>query len=186
MDYVVNNLPVVNMEQLDAKPEPIYVVLATDGQPNGCGGFGNGRGDGAEQAVIDVVTKGTANGMNMFVISLAGGDGQLQSHLEQVARATATQTPPFVPATQADLVATFEAIIGGATCQVSLNGMVVEDKACQGTVTLNGNTLACDSDDGWRLMDPRTVQLTGSACASFKATESQVIADFPCEAFSPD
>jgi hypothetical protein len=44
----------------------------------------------------------------------------------------------------------------------------------------------CDSDNGWRLSDRRTVRFTGSMCESFRSTDSQVLAQFPCEAFSPD
>jgi hypothetical protein len=186
VDHVVTNLPVTNQQTLDMQPAPVYVVLATDGGPNdSCQGlFGD---DGVvEQRVVDVTARGTQMGMDMLIISLAGGDAELQAHLQQVAQATRTQTPPFVPATQAELIGTFLDIIGGATCQVALNGTVTAGQQCRGEVLLNGNALTCDSDDGWRMTDARTVQLTGTACESFRATASQVHASFPCEAFSPD
>jgi hypothetical protein len=191
VDYVVTNLPVLNQgDMLDAKADPIYVVLATDGQPNDlCAGFQGGgmvTDPAVEQKVIDVVTRGTQNGMNMFVISMAGADQKLQDHLDQVAMATVSKLPPFVPSTQADLVATFQTIIGGATCQVSLNGMVTMGQECQGDVQLNGQPIACGSDDGWRLTNPRTVQLTGSVCDMFRTSDSMVVANFPCSVFSPD
>jgi hypothetical protein len=193
LDHVVTNLPVLNVEMLDSVADPIYVVLATDGQPNdlcaaggvlGGGGFAGGAD--VEQRVIDVVTRGVQGGMRMFVISLAGGDAQLQAHLEQVAQAGNTGQPPFVPATQGELVSTFQSIVGGATCQITLDGMVADGEQCRGEVVLNGQSLACESDDGWRLTDPRTVQLTGSACDSFVSTQSMVRASFPCGIFSPD
>jgi hypothetical protein len=186
LDHVVTTLPVTNQQTLDVDEGPIFVVLATDGQPNDscAGGFGDDAA--VEQNVIDVTARGTQMGMEMLIISLAGGDAQLQSHLEQVAQATRTQTPPFVPATQGELIATFIDIIGGATCQVALDGTVMDGQQCRGEVRLNGNALICDSDDGWRLRDPRTVQLTGAACDSFRAMASQVYASFPCEVFSPD
>jgi hypothetical protein len=190
LDHVVTNLPVTNQQVLDMEQKPVYVVLATDGQPNdpcGEGLLGGGVGDAAvEQRVIDVTTRGTQMGMNMFIISLAGGDTALQSHLEQVARATSTMTPPFVPATQAELVGTFLDIIGGAACTVGLDGTVSDGQQCRGEVVLNGSPLACDSDNGWRLTDPRTVQLTGSACMDFQSNASQVHASFPCDVFAPD
>jgi hypothetical protein len=188
LDHVVTNLPVTNAAggTLDTEVEPVYVVLATDGAPNdSCSGlFGNS--DQVEQAVVDVTARGTQMGMEMFIISLAGGDAQLQSHLQEVAMATSRQTPPFVPATQAELVATFRDVVGGAACQVSLDGMVTAGQQCRGEVLLNGIALPCESDDGWRMSDPRTVQLTGSACADFQANPSQVYARFPCDAFAPD
>jgi hypothetical protein len=188
LDYVVTNLPVGNTgtSTPDEPVEPVYVVLATDGAPNDACGSLFGDTTGVEQLVIDVTARGTQMGMEMFIISLAGGDAALQSHLQDVAAATSQQLPPFVPGTQAELVATFRDIVGGATCQVALDGMVTPGQQCRGEVLLNGSPLNCDSDNGWRMSDPRTVQLTGEACTAFQADPSQVHARFPCGAFSPD
>jgi hypothetical protein len=125
-------------------------------------------------------------GMNMFVISLAGDDTRLQDHLNDVANATISKTPPYVPATQNDLIAAFRKIVDGATCQVALDGTVMQGQECSGSVMLNSTALRCDDPDGWKLADPRTVQLTGAACMSFMAAQSLVVANFPCEVFTPD
>jgi hypothetical protein len=69
---------------------------------------------------------------------------------------------------------------------VRLDGKVIAGKECSGEVSLNGNTLACDQADGWKLADESTVQLTGMACDSFLQMQSLVHATFPCDAFSPD
>jgi hypothetical protein len=190
LDHVVTTLPVSNqMMGPDEMSSPIYVVLATDGSPNdncGGGGFGFGGGGDVEQRVIDVTTKGTENGMLMYVISLAGDDAMLQAHLEQVAAATASQTPPFVPATQQELVQTFLNIVGSASCQIELNGKVETGKECAGSVSLNGTALECASDNGWRLIDADTFTLTGSACENFTKQASTVFASFPCDVFVPE
>lgn len=193
LDHVVMNLPILgNTGMLDMQNGPTYVVLATDGSPNDmCGGLigGGGRGGNAavEQRVIDVTTMGTKMGMNMFVISLAGDDTRLQSHLDLVAAATISKTPPYAPSTQNDLIAAFRKIVGGATCQVALDGTVKPGKECSGSVRLNTTPLKCNDPDGWTLSDSRTVQLTGTACNTFQGMmQSVVFADFPCEAFSPD
>jgi Mg-chelatase subunit ChlD len=190
LDYVVNNLPVLNTGVLDATTGPTYVVLATDGQPNdNCGtGGGSFQGTGVdvEQRVVDVTEEGTRNGMQMFVISLAGGDTRLQSHLERVAGATASKTPPYAPSTRDDLIMAFEKVIGGASCLVSLDGKVDMGKECSGNVRLNSVALSCNQADGWKLFDPSTVQLTGTACDTFLQQQSMVIANFPCEVFSPN
>lgn len=180
LDHVVTNLPVANVDMLDTDTEPVYVVLATDGQPNDSCGGAFGEDAAVRQKVIDVTTRGTQMGMNMFIISLAAGMADLQSHLELVAQATLTKTPPFVPETQAELIATFLGIVGGATCLVSLDGKVKDGQQCLGQVLLNGNPLVCDSDNGWRLSDPSTVELTGTVCEDFRANQSQVLATFPC------
>ena len=69
---------------------------------------------------------------------------------------------------------------------VALDGTVTEGRECSGEVLLNGETLACDAADGWLLADPRTVELTGSACEQFRTSASQVHASFPCDVFTPD
>jgi hypothetical protein len=192
LDHVVTTLPVVATPTLDTKVQPIYVVLATDGAPNdSCGGgggiFGGGRmGDNqVRQRVIDVTTKGTMAGMQMFVISMAGDDTDLQQHLEAVAKATASQTPPFAPATKDELVQNFRNIVGSASCQIKLHGKVMSGQECAGKVSLNGSNLDCGSDNGWKLLDQETFELTGSACSEFTNKASSVTASFPCEVFIP-
>jgi hypothetical protein len=191
LDEVVSNLAVTNMAVLDMRTDPVYVVLATDGSPNdncGNGVLGGGRGNNAvvEQNVIDITARGTAAGMDMFVISLAGSDTRLQAHLAKVADATASRTPPFAPATQNDLIAAFRKIVGGATCQVALVGSVMQGRECDGKVLLNGTALPCNDANGWKMLDDRTVQLSGNACTNFTSKQSFVEATFPCDVFTPD
>ena len=190
LDYVVSNLPIVSQAMLDTRTDPIYVVLATDGQPNDmCGGLRGGGMIGSpdvEQRVVDITTRGTQAGMHMYVISMAGNDARLQAHLEQVAQATESKTPPYAPSTQQDLVDALRKITGSASCQVGLDGMVESGQECKGTVTLNGIELTCNDANGWRLFDARTVQLTGNACTDFTDQTGLVQARFPCDVFMPD
>jgi hypothetical protein len=189
LEHVVNNLPVLNTGTLDASEGPVYVVLATDGAPNdncSSGGFGRGGGQNVEQRVVDITSEGTRNGMQMFVISLAGDDMRLQTHLDAVAAATASQTPPYVPSTRNELISAFQAIVGSASCLVSLDGAVELGKECTGSVLLNSAPLTCNDPNGWMLFDPSTVQLTGTACSEFLDHQSMVRASFPCEIFSPN
>jgi hypothetical protein len=46
--------------------------------------------------------------------------------------------------------------------------------------------IGCNQADGWKLFDPSTVQLTGTACDTFLLQQSMVVASFPCEVFSPN
>jgi hypothetical protein len=193
LEHVVDNLPVTNMAVPDEELAPTYVVLATDGAPNdrcaGDSGGGGGRNEFDEvtaQRVLDVVGRGAGAGVKLLVISLAGGDDDLQTHLEEVATLSGTGFQPFVPATRDELVTTFQQIIGGASCQIALDGSVMLDQACTGTVTLSGFPLACNDDNGYRLIDERTLQLTGDACSDFLAVDSMLYASFPCGAFTPD
>jgi hypothetical protein len=189
MEHVVANLPVLNQQMLDTQGDPIYVILATDGQPNDdCNGMGSGNDFQPEvaQRVLDAVTSGVQMGMSLFVISLAGDDQQLRMHLEDVAAAGGTGKPPFEPSSKDALAATLREVVGGASCQIALDGEVQMGQECTGQVTLNGAALDCGSDNGWRMLDPRTVQITGSACDMFLAAQSQVHAAFPCGVFIPD
>ena len=195
LEHVIDNLPVTSMLGPDQSNDPVYVVLATDGAPNDrCSGDtdNGGRGGGSEfdevtaQRVLDVVGRGTTAGVKLLVISLAGDDQQLQSHLEEVSALSATGHAPFVPSTRDELIMTMQELIGGAGCQIALAGNVNVDQACTGEVVLNGAPLLCNDDNGFRLIDERTVQLVGDACNAFLADDSLVTASFPCGVFSPD
>jgi hypothetical protein len=197
LEHVVNSLPAGGQDVLDAMVEPTYVILATDGAPNDrCNGeVDNGSGRGGQNSGLDPVVaarvleaarRGAAQEMNLFVISLAGGDDTLQAHLDEVAATSRTGAAPFVPATRDDLVATLRQIIGDATCRVELDGSVAAGGECSGEVVLNGTPLTCNSDDGFRMLDERTLQLTGTACDTFLGSASQVHASFSCGVFTPD
>lgn len=193
LEYVVDNLPVTNEASPDQLPDPTYVILATDGAPNARCDGGGGRGSGASAfdaavaaRVLDVTRRGTEMGMELFIVSLAGNDATLRAHLNEVAAQTTSKTPPFEPADRADLVDTLQTIVSGASCQIDLNGEVEMGAECDGEVLLNGNALDCGSDDGFRLRDTRTLQLTGTACRSFLSEGSQIYASFNCTTFRPD
>jgi hypothetical protein len=196
LEHVVTALPVLNGPIVpDLKKDPIYVILATDGAPNDqCNGAGFGGGGGGAagfqpvvaKRVVDTVTAGVQKGMHMFVISLAGDDPELSAHLVEVANIGSPGQKPFVPAGKDELVAALQQIIGGATCQVELNGTVAMGQECSGEVRLNGIALPCNAPDGWSMANERTVQLQGTACSSFVGVASQVHAAFPCAVFLPD
>lgn len=187
LERIVSTLPVVNQTLPDDMTGPTYVVLATDGEPNdfcsdsGGGGFQND----VAQRVVEVVRNGVQMGMKMFVVSLAGEDRRLRQHLEEVAGIGSPGQPPFEPAGKDELVDTLRTIIGGTTCQIALDGTVMSDQACTGSVMYNGQNLPCNDPNGWRLVDDHTLQLTGSACEAFLSTPSMVYAQFPCGVFVP-
>lgn len=171
----------------DTMRKPQYVVLATDGQPNSLctGGLG---GDPMVQMneVIAEVDRGLQAGIKTFVISLAQ-DPVLVAHLEQVAAAGGTGTMPFTPMSKDELVANLTAIIGGAIgCQIFLNGTVTQGSECLGFVEMNGFSIPCNDPNGWRLVNPSTVELVGQACTDFlNSPGAMVRAGFPCGVFTP-
>lgn len=189
LERIVGTLPVVDRSLPDDMSGPTYVLLATDGAPNeiclGASGDMPSLQLDASASVLEVTRDGVQMGMRMFVVSLAGDDARLRQHLEEVAAIGSPGQPPFEPAGKDELVETLRGIIGGATCQIALNGTIEADEACTGTVTYNGEVLACNDPNGWRLVDDHTLQLTGTACETFVGTRSVVHARFPCGVFVP-
>jgi hypothetical protein len=191
---VLSHLPATTAVP-DGMVDPTYVVLATDGAPNDfCtmggdpfagifGGMGGMGGNQVTAEVISTTTKMAQQGVPVYVVSLAAMDANLMAHLNQVAQAGGTMKAPFTPQNKDELVQTFRDIIGpDVFCEVKVKGFgIMPAVACQGTVMLNGQKLEC-GDDGWRLKDPQTIEVTGSACEKFKNENNALLtASFPCE-----
>ncbi|MGE0791806.1 MAG: hypothetical protein AB7S26_39385 [Sandaracinaceae bacterium] len=169
-------------------PDPVIFILATDGQPNECSMSSTAT---AEPQVIAQAQRAFTAGIRTYVISLAGTDTALQAHLDQVANAGIGQppdtTPPatsYAPSDTAGLRASLQTIIGGTlSCTVELNGRVVPELACMGTVQLNGAALTCGDPNGWQLVDETHIELQGAACDALLGTPgSRLTASFPCDA----
>lgn len=71
------------------------------------------------------------------------------------------------------------------SCEVSLQGKVVEGQECSGDVTIDGEAIRCDDANGWRLTGPSSIEFVGDACDSLRSKPSaQIKARFPCEVFT--
>lgn len=164
-----------------AAGSPPFIVLATDGQPNGCINHPS-----PEAFSVGQVQAAYAAGIGTFVLSV-GPDVAL-SHLQQLANAGAGQDPVsgtatyFVATDPTALVAAFDQIIGGVvSCEFDINGNIDVAQASSGTVTLNGTPLTFGAD--WVLLDQNTISLIGAACDTLKSTSQPTVnAQFPCEA----
>jgi hypothetical protein len=181
---VVAKMPDAATVQADPNIGEQYIVLATDGAPNEfCGGPMDAAAEVLKQTMAAV-----AKGIEVFVISLAGGDAQLQAHLEQVAAAGGSGHPPFTPMNRDELTGTLRTILGEAiSCDIVLNGMVKPGSECLGFVAVNGMDRVCNDADGWVLRDPSTISLQGAACEEAKnAPMSTIEAGFPCDVFVPE
>jgi len=168
-----------------------YVVLCTDGLPNGCM---QNAAVPDQQGPIDQLSAAAEKGIKTYVVGVAAtsdndsdagvGFGiDAQAYLDELAKYGDTGTPAFSPATKNDLVQAISSIIGGAVgCNVVLNGEVVVGQECLGTVQMSGQTLECNGPDGWKLVSSNEIELTGSACQRFKTDPSAMVsASFPCE-----
>jgi hypothetical protein len=168
-------------------PGPNYIILATDGEPNGCeGGF---MSDGRPK-VIQEVTNAYAAGITTYVISVGEDIGT--DHLKQVAnlgQGKAIDAPDdlfYVAGNTQQLVdALKQIIIGARPCEFDLEGTVDLDEAHKGTVVIDGTTVAHNDPNGWELVSDKRIKLNGTACDLIRNGAMQVNIDFPCGVFIP-
>ncbi len=166
-----------------------FIILCTDGNPNSCAAAQSPTTGGDPPPEFDgpiqQVTTGYSQGIKTFIISLASEGPEYEQHLADLAEIGNPGTPAFSPDTRNALVAKMEELVGGALgCQVTLNGKVTRGQECTGSVQLNGRELTCNGDDGWRLVDERTIELVGAACDSFMTDPTAILeAGFPCDVF---
>lgn len=174
-------------DQPDGPAQSQVLIIATDGQPNNiCQGGMEVADPQAAADVVSAVQAASNLGVRTYVISLAGNDGGLMAHLDEVAVAGGTMEPPFVPQDRDELTSTLQAIVGGAIgCRILLDGMVEAGMECSGRVMLSGRALTCGDD--YEVRGGRAIELVGAACDEFMANPvSLVHADFPCGTFVAD
>ena len=187
LDWVYKNQ--IQPDNPDDANGPQIVILATDGEPNSCGG--SGRNTTNYQPSIDAVTRGSAMGVKTYVISLADSAGAFHDHLQQLANlgnpSAGSAAKLYEPTSPAQLAADLESLVGSAvSCEIALSGTITQGMECQGTVMLNGSPIECNGANGWKLVDPRHIQLQGSACKTLMDKAALVDARFPCSGFVPD
>ena len=173
------------------EPGPKFIVLATDGNPDRCENNNendpNAQTGGAlsRKMVVDAVTTAFTGGITTYVISV--GDDVAAAHLREVANVgqgfpAADATDRFyLVNTQNALTAAFEAIIDGVRdCKLTLNGEIDPARAHRGQVILDGQPLPM-GDNGWKVVDGKTIELVGTACDAIKTGEHSISARFPCD-----
>lgn len=174
--------------QIIASPPPDgppFVVLVTDGEPNGCAA--NPRA-----AVVNEVRRGFTNGIRTFVISV--GTGVAASHLQDIANAgvgVASGAPYWVATDPSGLVTAVNTIVVGTrSCEMDVSGEIDADVACFGEVRLDSTLLMCNDPDtttscagrqGWRRVDSDTIELCGTACNTLLTNpDATLTGQFPC------
>ena len=198
----------------DEQPGKNVIILATDGEPNGCGeqnlpieevmkcAFGdiNCLLDIAVelgyQKTLAAVYKAREQDIDVYVISLAGNLAGMQrlQKIANVGRGLAEDAAPgaeiFEPGNPDGLRQALQSILGGAlTCQIALEGTLDVNNACdpRGKVEINGVPLECDGPNGWRPVDEHTIELLGTSCDDWLVNEAAMLhARFPCDVVRPD
>lgn len=102
----------------DREQNPEYIILATDGQPNDiCVGGAGGDGTAQQKGVIAEVDAATKAGIKTYVISLAGGDAALETHLNEVAKhgnPTKKDARTYTPLSAEELVNALQELVNAA------------------------------------------------------------------------
>jgi hypothetical protein len=189
LDYVYKNMIVASSP--DGNLGPQIVILATDGEPNSCGGAGRGGQVTTDyQPAIDAVKYGVTVGATTYIVSLADSAGTFHDHLQDLANlgdpAANGAAKLYTPGSPQELEDALAELVGGAVgCDIALNGTIATGSECKGTVTLDGAAIGCNDPNGWKLVDPQHIRLQGTACQKLMANNGAVDATFPCDSFSP-
>lgn len=163
---------------------PKAIVLATDGEPDTCETPNPQEGQPEALAAAEFAF---GEGISTFIISV--GDDVGAEHLQEMANVGVGKAPddpmpaPYYEALDAgQLVDAFNEIIGTfISCELTIDGEVDLDQACEGTVTLDGEELECGVD--WEVPEETTLVLLGQACDTLKDGASHTVdASWPCGA----
>ena len=167
---------------------PKAIVLATDGAPDTCDNHQSN--DTAKEVSVAAGQAAWDLGIQTFVVSV--GDDVGDEHLQEMANVGVGKDPdaaepaPFFKALNPEqLVEAFDEIVGEfVTCSFTVDGEVDLERACDGTVTLDGETLECGTQ--WHVPDPSTLELLGDACETLKdGQEHDLDARWSCGVFTP-
>jgi hypothetical protein len=179
------------------EPGPKVIVLATDGEPDNCEcpDFGGHVPDKCKVSGIQDTIKAEVvaaakqihddDGFTVHVINVSTpSNDSLQQHLADVATAGGGEV--YLGFSPGELGTAFEEIIDGVrSCVIDLDGEIARGEESSGTVTLDGEKLELDGDDGWQVNSPSQIELLGAACETIKSGEHDLKIKFPCGSFNP-
>jgi von Willebrand factor type A domain len=162
-------------------PNPKFIVLATDGQPN-CGATLAGGAD--DQAAIDSVSALAGAGIPVFVIGVATQGSTADSTLSAMATKGGkprAATPPYYPvAVGADLTAALQAISSQVvSCSFQIPAPPDPNNVA---VDADGMRVPKSPTDGWSYGPNMTsIVLNGTWCTKLQSgTVEAVEASFAC------
>lgn len=210
LQKVVDSLPAfVPGPDTVGRTAPI-IILATDGEPNGCAsGMACNWADWATcltqllgslasapptyGSTLAAVRAAKEKNLPVWVVSLAEGLNTIPDlqRTANIGAGLAEDANPgatiYSPQNPDELTNTLVQLIGDVvTCDVELAGALEVERACEGTVLMNGRDLECNGAEGWKAIDPSHIQLQGEACTRFKSDPSVMLdARFPCDVVRP-
>jgi len=168
-------------------PGPKAILLATDGEPNGC--TGNNMNQGRMNSVAAVQAAFDAN-IRTFVVSV--GDDVSATHLRELANigqgfpANDPMDRFYVATDPAALAAALRAIFTEVrSCTFMVQGTIDTDRAGSGVVTIDGMQITYGDANGWRANGPTEIEILGTACDTIKMGDHVVDVRFPCGVIDP-
>lgn len=212
LQRVVDALPDFSVQGPDTGANlPPIIILATDGEPNGCaegvvcdwamdwasclGGLLNSLANApvTYETTLAAVRTAAAKKIPVWVVSLADGLNAIPDlqRTANIGAGLAEDASPgatiYSPQNPNELTDTLALLIGDVvSCEVELAGTLSVDRACEGTVQINGTALNCNDEQGWKPVDETRIVLQGEACTKFKSDPSVVLdARFPCDVVTP-
>ncbi len=181
-------------------PDPTIIVLATDGRPGSCGDlddYNDEHSSSMDDSVAAVEAAFEAN-VRTFVIAVGHPDDVPEYHINALANAgvgdnsgeTESATRYYVDDVT-ELETALNTIIGNTlSCTIALEGTISNPAAGCGSggevefITQPGDVrteVPCDPDNGWSIVDSRTIELNGSSCMTLQNTPNiGVEVSFPC------
>lgn len=170
-----------------ANPTP-FVILVTDGEPNGCEYPPVSDYQGPEREVTTAAGKGIKTYVIGIDTSQSSGNNSsvIQTNLDNLAKLGKTGvTKAYTPTNKDQLAKTLTGLIGNASCEVTLNGKIAKGWEDQGTVLLNSVAIKYNDANGYKVTGDSTITLQGKACEQFSKDLTVILhADFPCEGFT--
>lgn len=168
-----------------SEPGPKVIIIATDGEPDTCAQLNPQEG---QDEAVAAAQSAYSKGIRSFVIGVGNEIGE--KHQKDMANAGAglppggaEQAPIYPVNNKAALVTAFKSIIEGErNCKFELNSNVDPEDASKGEVTLDGEPLQHNADNGWKLTKPDEIELLGKACEQIKEGDHTLTVHFPCDA----
>jgi len=168
---------------------PKYILLLTDGAPDTCAQpdpqWGLPQTIAAAQRAfaqgIRVHTVGVAEEINGAQLQALANAGSGKDPDLIYGRDPEAEQPLFARTDPQQLADQLKGIIGDVrSCTVDLGTSVEPDRALDGRLLLDGQTLANDARNGWTFLDDRTLLIHGSACAKILGDGQRLEVRFPC------
>lgn len=166
------------------------ILLVTDGNPNTC--FMQSGSNGQFEA-LEAVQVAYELGYDTFVLGISNDIAG--ENLQQLANAGAGKlvdlkygvdpdaAQPYQASSDKNgLTAQFADILSHVSfCEVRTQRDIGLDEASQGKVLLDGKPLVFGASDGFRLKDPRHLEIMGSACDAIKSGAKLLSVRISCD-----